>query len=133
MKRLSGKKPKKSSKPSPKYIFPGIPANNPAGPLGFQAELGIGPDGEQIHSYHDPEVDWHDLMVALDERSNGGSRIASQDNNGEDKELPALEASTSGIVDRSTEHGSDPTGENATDTRGEGGGGGPAEASKERG
>ncbi|KAF9646339.1 hypothetical protein BDM02DRAFT_3118743 [Thelephora ganbajun] len=51
MKRLFGKKPKKSPKPSPKHIFPGIPANNPAGPPRFQAELGIGPDGEQVHPY----------------------------------------------------------------------------------
>ncbi|KAF9643640.1 hypothetical protein BDM02DRAFT_3272924 [Thelephora ganbajun] len=109
MKRLFGKKPKKSSKPSPKHIFPGIPANNPARPLGFQAELGIGPD---------------------DERSNGGSRIASQDNSGEDKGLPALEASTSGIAVGSTEHGSDPTGENPTDTIEGGSGGGQARVSE---
>ncbi|KAF9644548.1 hypothetical protein BDM02DRAFT_3190497 [Thelephora ganbajun] len=69
-------------------------------------------------------------MVALDERSNGGSRIASQDNSGEDNGLPVLEASTSGIADRSTEHGSDPTEENATDTIEEGGRGGQAEVSK---
>ncbi|KAF9646352.1 hypothetical protein BDM02DRAFT_3118769 [Thelephora ganbajun] len=68
MKRLFGKKPKKSSEPSPKHIFPGIPANNPAGLLGFQAELGVGPDGEQIHLYHDPEETvaiWSKLEVLL--------------------------------------------------------------------
>jgi len=46
MKRLLGKKPKKSSKPSQKHIHLGILTNIAAGPLGFQAELNIAPKGE---------------------------------------------------------------------------------------
>ncbi|KAF9642832.1 hypothetical protein BDM02DRAFT_1857637 [Thelephora ganbajun] len=108
MKRLFGKKSKKSLEPSPKHISLGIPANTAPGPLGFRAELDIGPD---------------------DERSNRGSRIAFQGNSGEDKELPVPEVSMSGVAVVGTGHRSDPT-KNATDT-GEGGGGGkPAEVSK---
>ncbi|KAF9645847.1 hypothetical protein BDM02DRAFT_3262668 [Thelephora ganbajun] len=109
MKRLFGRKPKESPNPSPKLISHGIPANVAAGPLGFRAELDIGPD---------------------DERSNRGSRIVFQDNGGEDKELPAPEVSASGVVDVGTDHRSDPARENATDTGEEGGGGKLAEASK---
>ncbi|KAF9645844.1 hypothetical protein BDM02DRAFT_397204, partial [Thelephora ganbajun] len=127
MKRLFDKKPKKSPNPSPKPISPGIPAKIAAGPLGPRAELDVGPDGEQIRSYH-PEVDWPDL-VTLDEGSNGGSRIVFQDISGEDKEPPAPEASTSGVAVVSTDHRSDPPRENTTET-GEGEGKGKlAEAS----
>ncbi|KAF9644130.1 hypothetical protein BDM02DRAFT_3272647 [Thelephora ganbajun] len=107
MKRLFSKKPKKSPKPSPRHISLGIPANTAAGPLGFRAELDIGPD---------------------DERSNRGSRIAFQDNDSEDEEIPTPEASISGVAVVGTDHRSDPTRENATDT-GEGEGK-LAEASK---
>ncbi|KAF9646737.1 hypothetical protein BDM02DRAFT_2976922 [Thelephora ganbajun] len=109
MKRLFGKKSKKSPEPSPKHISLGISANTAAGPLGFRAELDIGPD---------------------DERSNGGSQIVFQDNSGEDKELPAPEASISGVAVVGTDHRSDPTRENATDTREGEGGGKLAEVSK---
>ncbi|KAF9644367.1 hypothetical protein BDM02DRAFT_986058 [Thelephora ganbajun] len=109
MKRLFGKKPRKSSRanPSPKHTSPGIPTNVAAGPLELRAEPDIDPD---------------------DERGNGGSRIEFQDNSGEDKELPAPEVLTSGVG--TDLEGSDPTRENTADT-GEGGGGGElVEASK---
>ncbi|KAF9645892.1 hypothetical protein BDM02DRAFT_395232 [Thelephora ganbajun] len=104
MNRLSRKKPKKSPKPSPTHIFLGITTNIAAGPLGFRAELDIGPDG-------------------LDRRSNRGSRIIFQDNSGEDKRLPSLAVSTSGVTIVGTEHRDGPTRENTADT-GEGEGGG---------
>ncbi|KAF9643540.1 hypothetical protein BDM02DRAFT_1414393 [Thelephora ganbajun] len=108
MKRLFGKKSKKSPKPSPKHVFPGIPANIAVGPLGFRAELDIDPD---------------------DEGSNRSSRIVFQDNSGEGEEPPAPEVSTSGVAVVGTGHRSDPA-RNATDT-GEGEGGRKlAEASK---
>ncbi|KAF9642677.1 hypothetical protein BDM02DRAFT_3192825 [Thelephora ganbajun] len=130
MKRLFGKKSKKSPKPSPKHKPLGIPAKITAGLLGFRAKLDTGPDGEQIRPYH-PEVDRHDLMMTLSEGSNRGSRIVLQDNSGEDKEPPAPEVSTSGVADVGTDHRSDPTRENATDTGEEEGGGKLAETSKE--
>ena len=45
---------KKSPKPSQRYLSLGIPTGIAAGPLGFKAELGIGPKGEQI-AYRDYE------------------------------------------------------------------------------
>ncbi|KAF9646645.1 hypothetical protein BDM02DRAFT_3188688 [Thelephora ganbajun] len=109
MDRLSDKKRKKSSKPSPKRNCFGTPADVADEPLRFQEELEIGLN---------------------DERSNKRPRIMPQDDSGEDRELPVPEPSTSDVVVSGTEHGSDPTRENTTDT-GEGQWGGrPAEASK---
>ncbi|KAF9644524.1 hypothetical protein BDM02DRAFT_936188 [Thelephora ganbajun] len=109
MNHLFDKKPKKSPKPSQKRNFLGIPTNVGADPLGFQAELDIGPD---------------------DERRNKRSRIAFQDNSGEDKKLSAPEVSTSGVAVGGTEHRNYPTRENATDTGKGEGEGKPAKASK---
>ena len=50
MDHLFGKKSKKSRKSSQRHLSLGIPANIAAGPLGFRAELDIGPDGEQARS-----------------------------------------------------------------------------------
>ncbi|KAF9642939.1 hypothetical protein BDM02DRAFT_1798063 [Thelephora ganbajun] len=109
MKRLFGKKSKKSPEPSPKHISLGIPANTAAGPLGFRAELDIGPD---------------------DEGNNRGSRIVFQDNSGEDKEHPTPEASISGPAVVGTDHRSNPTRESTTDTGEEEGENKLAEVSK---
>ncbi|KAF9648974.1 hypothetical protein BDM02DRAFT_3114698 [Thelephora ganbajun] len=79
MKRLFGKKPKKSPKPSPKPVSPGIPANVASKPLA--------PD---------------------DEGNNRGSRVVFQDNSGEDKGPPAPGVSTSGVAVIGTDHRSDP-------------------------
>lgn len=54
------KKNKKTPKLSKNHIFLGIPANIAAGPLGFRAELDIGPKGEQSRSYRDLEADGSD-------------------------------------------------------------------------
>ena len=53
MKDLFNKKPKKSLKSPQRHISLGIPTNIAAGPLGFRAELDIGPKGEQRRLYHD--------------------------------------------------------------------------------
>jgi len=47
------KKPKKSLKPSQRHISLGIPTNVAVGPAGFQAELDIGPKGEQSRPHDD--------------------------------------------------------------------------------
>lgn len=47
MNNLFDKKFKKSSKYSQQAVFLGIPTNIAAGPLGFRADLDIGPKGEQ--------------------------------------------------------------------------------------
>ena len=57
MNRLFDRRPKKSLKSSQRHVSLGIPTNIAVGPLGFQAELGIDPKGEQNHSYHDLEAD----------------------------------------------------------------------------
>ena len=57
MDRLFGKKHKKSLKYSPRDVFMGIPTNMAAGPLGFRADLDIGPKGEKNRAYQDLEVD----------------------------------------------------------------------------
>ncbi|KAF9646631.1 hypothetical protein BDM02DRAFT_2987132 [Thelephora ganbajun] len=122
MRRLFGKKSKKSAKPSPKPISLGITTDVAAGPLRSREEPGIVPDGEQIRFYHDLELNRPDSMVILGERNNVDSRIIFQDNSSEGKDLPVPEASTSGVVVGGTEHRNDPTGENAADIReGEGG------------
>jgi hypothetical protein len=46
MDRLFDKKIKKLSKPSQRHIALGIPTNIAVGPLGFRAELDIGPQGK---------------------------------------------------------------------------------------
>ena len=48
MNRPPGKKSKKPSKLSQNHLVLGIPANIVAGPLGFRAELDVGPEGDQI-------------------------------------------------------------------------------------
>ena len=49
MNRLLSKKSKKSVKYSQRDIFLGISTNIAAGPLGFRAELEVGPNGERNH------------------------------------------------------------------------------------
>jgi len=50
------KKVKKPPKYSLRHISLGIPTNIAAGPLGFLAELGIGPKGERSYSHRDVEI-----------------------------------------------------------------------------
>ena len=48
MKRLFGKKPKKSSKPPQQDLALGILTNTAVGPIGFRAELDVDPKGDPI-------------------------------------------------------------------------------------
>ena len=111
MDRLFDKKSKKSSKLSRNHIFLGIPTNIAAGPLGFRAELGADPKGEQRRSCHDFEADGPDLTVALDEKTLGSSRIVFHDNKSRDQVLPAPETSTPADETDGTEDENDPIGE----------------------
>jgi hypothetical protein len=140
MNRLFDKKPKKLSKSSRRHLSLGIPTNIAVGPLGFQADLDVGPKGECTSSYHDSDTDRSDSTVTPDEETPRTSRIVFRDKGGENQELPAPEASTSGVVEDNTEHGNEltsasvsyhpgqhsrgslclsPPEENAGDTRGE--------------
>jgi len=111
MDRLLSKKSKKSPKYSQRDIFPGILTNTAVGPLGFQVELNIAPRGERNRSYRDPDADWTDWTMALDEENGGGSRIVFQGKNNEGQEPPAPETSTPGVVDvGDTDHGHGPSG-----------------------
>ena len=105
MNRLFDKKPKKLSKSSRRHISLGIPTNIAVGPLGFRADLDIGPKGECTRSYHDSETDRSDSAVTPDEETPRTSRIVFHDKSGENQELPAPEASTSGVVVDNAEHG----------------------------
>ena len=111
MDRLFSKKPKKSLKYSQRDIFLGIPTSIAAGPLGFRAELDIGPEGEKNPAHQDLEVDSTDSTVAPDGESSRGSRIVFQGKTDEDQELPAPEISTPDAVVSDTDHGPGPSGE----------------------
>jgi hypothetical protein len=110
MNRLFDKKPKKSPKLTQRDIFLGIPTNIAAGLLGFQADLDIGPEGEQNRASRDLEVDSTDSTVALDEESTRGPRIVLQGKTSEDQELPAPETSIPSAVVGDTDHGCGPSG-----------------------
>jgi hypothetical protein len=105
------KKSKKSPKPPQRHIILGIPANIGVGPLGFRAELDIGSKGEQSRCYHDLEADKPDPTAVPDEKDARASRIVFRDEGGGGQELPAPEASTSGVTVDGIEHGNDPAGE----------------------
>jgi len=110
VKRLLGKKHKKSPKHSQKHIHPGVPTNTAAGPSGLQEELDIAPKGEKIVPIR--IWTWTDSTVAPDEESGGGSRIVFQGKTNESQEPPAPETSTPGAVDvDDTDHGHGPSSE----------------------
>ena len=98
MNRFFSNKRKKSPQPSPQDILPTITADIVAGPVRYQVQSNIGPEGGQTRSYQRPGVDRPDLTVASDGRTGGGSRIGLQDRMDEDQELPASVASTSAVV-----------------------------------
>jgi len=110
MDRSSGKRSKKSLKPS-KHIFLGTPTNVAVGPLGFRAELDVGPKGEKSRPYHDVGTDRPDPTGTLDEEDPRASRIVFRDKEREDEGTPAQAALTSGAVIGGDEQGNDPTGE----------------------
>lgn len=97
MNYIFNKKSKKSLKSSRRHISLGIPANIAVGPLGFRAELDVGPKGEKFHPYHNMG-DRPDWTVIVDENDPRTSRIVFCDKNSEDKGLPAPGTSTLGAV-----------------------------------
>jgi len=107
MDRIFNKKRKKSPKP-PQQL--GVSTNTVAGP-GFLAKTDIDLKGDQDYSYQDLEVDRVDLTTMLGERGSRGTRIVSQDKSGGGQDLPAPEASTSGVIDTGIGRGNDPKNE----------------------
>jgi len=103
MSRFFSNKRKKSPEPSPQGILPIITTDIATGPVRYQAQSNIGPEGGQTRSDQGPEVDRPDLTVALDDRTGRGSRIDFQDRMDEDQELPTLVASTSAVMIGGTE------------------------------
>lgn len=104
------KKSKKSLKVSQRHLSLGIPTNIAAGPLGFRAELDIGPKGGWRRSCHDIKADQLDSTVTLDEENTRALRIALHDRESEDQVHPVPETPMPGVVN-STECGNDPTSE----------------------
>ena len=102
MSRFFRNKRKKSPEPSPQGIIPTITTDTAVGPVRYQVQSNIGPEGGQTRSYRDPGVDRPDRTVALDGRTGGGSRIYYQDRMDQDQKLPASVASTSAVVIRGT-------------------------------
>ena len=111
MNRLFDKKSKDSRKPSQRLLSLGIPTNVAIGPLGFRAELDIGPKGEPSRPYRDLEADGPDPTVVPDEKDTIASRIVFQESKNEDQGLPATEISMSVAVVGGTEHENDAAGE----------------------
>ena len=107
MNRLFNNKRKKSSRPD---TFTRIPTNVPAGPVSYQADSNIGPEGWCSLSYQDLATNRPDPIVALvDEGNSEGPRTVLQDMVDEGQELPAPEAWISSVVIGGTEHGQNPT------------------------
>ena len=109
MDRLFEKKSKKSHKSAQRHVSLGIPTNIAAGPLGFRAELDIGPKGER-RSHRDSESR-PDSTVTPDENDTRVSRIVFKDKKREDQGLPARGTSTAGVVVGGGGHGDGPPSE----------------------
>ena len=111
MNRLFDKKSKDSRKSSQRLVSLGIPTNVAIVPLGFRAELDIGPKGERCRPYRDLEADGPDPTVVPDEKDTRASRIVFQESKNEDQGLTATEIPTPVAVVGVTKHGNDTAGE----------------------
>jgi len=112
MDRLFDKKSKKTLKSSRRHISLGIPANTAVGPLGFRAELDIGPKGEMGLSHRNLAADRSDSStVTLDKGDTRASRIVFNDKRDGDQGGIAPETSAAGAVVGEDERGNDHTGE----------------------
>ena len=110
MKRFWKRKHKKTPKPPPQPISPGNSPVVAPGPSEIRARLGAGSEGE-CGGYR-PFIDFPDLTVTLDERSDIGPGIAFQVGKDEDQELSASEASTSSVaIGVTAVYRDEPTGE----------------------
>ena len=105
------KKHKRLLKSSRSLISLGIPTNAAVGPLGFRAELDIGPKGEQYRICRDMRADRPDSAVTLDEDDPRTSRIVFFDKESEDQGPSAPGTSTRGVVIDSVEPGNGSTSE----------------------
>jgi len=112
MDRLFNKKSKKSLKSSRRHLSLGVPTNTAVGPVGFRAELDIGPKGEQVLSYRKLEVDRSDSSTVItDEGEVRTSRIVFHNRKSEDQGFTVAETSATGAVVGRVDHGNGHTGE----------------------
>jgi len=100
---------KKPSDNSKQHISLGIPTNIAAGPLGFRAELDIGPKGEQ-DCLSCLRADQPEQTTTLDEKDTRASRIVFHDKC-EDQGLPALGTPNTSTAVGGDGHGNEPKGE----------------------
>lgn len=105
-----GKIFKKTPKPSQSNLSLGIPTHIAVQPLGFRAELDIGPKGER-DLLSRLRADQPDLAVAADENGTRTSRIVFHDDKSEDQGLPAPEAQTASTSVGGDQPGNNPTSE----------------------
>lgn len=106
MDRLFDKKSKKLPKSALRHTSLGIPTNVITGPLGFRAELDIGPKSEWYRSYRDLEADGPDLTMVSDEKNARASRIVFHGGKSDHQENL-----TPGTVVSGDGHGNGPTSE----------------------
>jgi len=108
---LKNLKTKESAKLPRQHISLGIPTNVAVGPVGFRAELDVGPKGEQRHSRRGLEVDRPDSTMMLDVKDTRAPRIVFIDRGGRSEGLPAPGTSTVGTMVGDDQHGDRPIGE----------------------
>ena len=101
---------KKSPEKPQQHISLGISTNIAAGPLGFRAELDIGPKGE-LDRLSRLQADRPDLTVTLDKKDTRASRIVFHNEDREDQALPTPGTPTTGAAVGGDEHEDVPTGE----------------------
>ena len=101
---------KKPSDNPKRHIFLGIPTNIAAGPLGFRAELDIGPKGEQDRLSR-LRADQPDPTATLDKKDTRASRVVFRDKECGDQGLPVLGTLNTGTAVGGDGHGNDPAGE----------------------
>ena len=106
--RMFNKKSKKSHKSSQRHVSLGIPTNIVVGPLGFRAELDIGPKGERGRDFGG---DLPDSTAISDENDVRTSRITFNDKESEGQGLPVPGPSTSGAAIGGDDHGTGPISE----------------------
>ena len=105
---MFNKASKKLHKSSQRHLSLGIPTNIAAGPLGFRAELDIGPKGERSHPFGG---DRPDSTAMLDESDVRASQIVFNDRKSEGQGLPVPGPSTLGATVGGDGHGTGPLSE----------------------
>ena len=105
------KKSKKLLKSSRALISLGIPTSIAVGPLGFRAELDIGPKGKRSRIYRDLGTDRPDFVTITDENDPRISQIVFFDKTSEDQGPPAAGPSTYGAMVNPAKHRDSPMSE----------------------